>query len=521
MIRDKINDVQRFDEILRILVRQQSGYLIEKSGMEDSLPFIQRMEIKNHDKPGPERLRETMEELGTTFIKLGQMIANRPDIAPPRYVEELEKLEYAVDPCEWEEIRDVIEEELGLDSFESVDPEPMASASIAQVHEAVLESGETVVLKVRKPGVKEEVKTDLEIISYMADKADAHVSKARELKLEDVVEQFCDWTRDELDFNKEAKKANIFQETLPDDENARTPDIFEDYSTEAVLTMEKIEGFKCTDTEALESHGIDSKQLTDTLLAVGLKQSIISGYFHGDPHPSNFIIEEDGTVVYIDFGITGTIPKQQRNLMALLVVHIINEDVEAAVDVIQDLAYVDGDADLERLKKIVTEKTIELKNSTISEISISSQIMQIAIEASRIGIHMPNNVVLIGKNLVTTEGIAMKIQPERKMDEGVKKQALKALKQANKPEDMAETLAIDMVQNKDLITKLPSKLNKQLSQEREVNVQTEVKQTSNEYPETALIISTAALGIAGLYVTGSNVPLTVSFSLIIGYYLLD
>ena len=519
MIRNKIEDIERFDEILRIIVQQESGYLVERAGLEDRLPFLQRMKVKEHERPGPERLRETFEELGTTFIKLGQMIANRPDIAPQEYVEELEKLEYAVTPVDWKEIEKVVEEEIGLDRFSYVNEEPMATASIAQVHEARLETGEKVVIKVRKPGVKEEVLKDLEILQYVADKADIHISQARRLKFKDVIEQFCDWTRDELDFEKEAKNAEIFEETLPDDENARTPKIYTEHSTGAVLTMEKIEGFKCTDKEAVEEHGIDVKDLTDTLLAVGLKQSVVSGYFHGDPHPSNFLIEEDGTVVYIDFGITGTIPKKQRDLMALMVIHIINEDVEAAVDVVKELAYLDDDADFDKLEKIITEKTVELKNTSVSDISISMEIMDIAVEASKIGIHMPNNVVLIGKNLVTTEGIAMKIAPDRKIDEGVKKQALQALKRANKPEDMAESLAVDMIQNKDLITKLPSKINKQMSQDREIEVENKVETPQTDLTEPAVIMSTAALGIAGLYVTGENLPMIVAFALIAGYYI--
>lgn len=478
MIKQKISDVERLDEIFRTLVEKQSGYLIERIGLEDHLPFIERMKVKSHEEPGPERLRETFEELGTTFIKLGQMLANRPDVVPPEYVEELEKLEYAVEPFEWEKAEQVIDEEVGLDSFESIKEEPMAAASIAQVHEAVLESGEEVVIKVRRPDIKEQVKTDLEILNFLAKEADTHFSKARELKLKDIVDQFCDWTTDELDFNKEARNSEIFEQTLPDDEKARTPKVYSNYSTEAILTMEKIEGIKCTNTEEIKESDIDIEEVTDTILGVGLKQTIVEGFFHGDPHPSNFLIEEDGTVVYIDFGITGTISKKERNLMGLMVVHLINEDVDAAVKVLQDLAYVEDDADIERLKRIVTEKTLEIKNTTVAEKSVSMELLDIAVEASKLGVHMPNTVILVGKDLMTIEGIAMKVRPESQMDDQVKEKAMDALKEANQPEDLAETFTIDLLQNKDVITKLPSKINESLSSSQDIHIKNIDKKNS-------------------------------------------
>ena len=519
MIKNKIRDVERFHNILRIVVKNESGYLLERTGLDDHLPYVKRLQVRRHDQPGPERLRETCEELGTTFIKLGQMLANRPDVTPPEYVEELEKLEYSVKPFDWVEAEEIIEEDVGLDKFENICEEAMASASIAQVHEAKLKNGDSVVLKVRRPGIEDEIRDDLDILRFAVKKACKHSEKVRDMKADRIVERFCEWTTDELDFEKEARNAEVFRNTLPDDENARVPDIYHDLSTKRVLVMEKIDGIKCTDVEGMKEKGIDIEDVTDTILGVGIKQTVVEGYFHGDPHPSNFLIESSGTVVYIDFGITGTISKKERDLMGLMVVHMVNEDIDSTVDALTELGTVDEDADIDKLKELVTEKVVEIKNTTVAEASISRKMVEIAIESSKLGVHLPDTVVLVGKDLMTIEGIAMKVRPDSQMDDQVREVAMEALKRSNTPEDMADSFAVDLLKNKDLFTKLPTKINKKLEDSQTVNVENHVSSSERDLKTASLILGTSILGVGGALITDNFWPLLAVAGLIFAYFL--
>lgn len=519
MFRQKVSDIKRFNEILEILLKNEAGYLIEKLGLMEHLPFHKRVKAKTHDEIGPERLRKTFEDLGPTFIKLGQMFANRPDVTPQRYVEELEKLEYAVDPVEWEEIKPVIEDEVGLDSFEYVDEEPLAAASIAQVHEARLKSGEEVVLKVRRPEIVDQVETDLEILDYMVGKAEKHSSKVRDLRAQEIVEQFCSWTRDELDFGKELRNAETFKQTLPEKADARAPKFYKEYCTEAVLTMGKIDGVRCTNTEKLRDMDVSIDHIKDTLIHVGLKQTISHGFFHGDPHPSNFLIEEKGTVVYIDFGIMGVASEKNRESLGLLLIHLVNEDVKSATDIIEEISTVRGKADREQLERLISEKTVRLKNMSLKDGSVTRELVDLAIKATDLGYSLPNSIVLIGKDLMTIEGIAMKISPETRINDDMKKYALEALKESNKPEDLAETAAIDMIQNKDLFTKFASKINQKLETDKDIVVKNELK-PRNKTLDPIIIFSLVGLGLAGSYITEGLIPI-IGVLIVIAVYLIE
>jgi len=498
MIEEKLNNLRRLDEITRILAKEEAGFVLDILNLEKRLPIYKRIKIDRTRKPTPKRLRETIEELGPAFIKFGQILAQRPDIVPAAYISELEKLQDSV-PVFSEDIAfEIIEEEIGTEKFQYIKKEPIAAASIAQVHKAKLNSGEDVIIKIRRPGIKEDVTTDLQIIKFLAHQMNDHFKKAKQAQIQKVVGEFAEWTKEELDFRKEQKNAEIFRENLSDEEHIRAPKTYKELTTEKIMVMEYVEGVKCTEQEKLKDLDIENEKIAKTIMRGVLKQSIRDGFFHADPHPSNFLIEEDGNLVYLDFGMMGKITKKNRDLLGLLLLHSINEDVDGGVETVKKMAYVEEDADLEQLKQSIENKLVKINHSTLRETQISRELLDLSIEASSLGVHMPSSMTLVGKSMITMEGIGLTIYPEFEFEKEYRELTEELLKENNNPEKLAKTLAIDLIQNKDLITKFPSKLNNKLepsNQEIKVIQEPQYQFNGKHILSATLILSATILAV--------------------------
>ncbi|MFB6174998.1 MAG: ABC1 kinase family protein [Candidatus Nanohalobium sp.] len=457
-VKQDIADAERLEEIVRTSSEYEASHLVKKLGLTKHLPLRYR---HKEEKPSPERLRELLEELGPTFVKFGQIMAQRPDIVPEDYLEELKKLQDDVKAFPGEESKSIVDEEIGLDVFDEFNEEPVAAASIAQVHEAWID-GEKVAVKVRRPGIKDQITTDLDLMRYMAAKGEKHSETLRDIRVSKLVEEFADWTMDELDLTEEAMNAQAFKKNLEDEEDVKVPEVYPENTTEKVLVMEFVEGTKSTNNEKIDKLDLDREKIAETGIRSGLKQTIRDGLFHADPHPSNFLIQEDNTLVYLDFGMMGKITPKTKDQMGLILMHTLNEDIEGAMSLIEDMAYIEDDADLEGLKKDIEEKMLELRNSTLKQNSITSSMLEITVSASEKGVHMPSSFVLVSKTLLTLESIGLNVYPEFEIQEEYQDMAKDMLLKNNGPKDIMESFAIDLVQNKELISKAPSKINRTL-----------------------------------------------------------
>lgn len=499
VIEKEINDLKRLDEILHIFYNHEMGIILDKLDLEDRIPLIRRYTSERDKIPAPKRLRSAFEQLGPTFIKFGQIMAQRPDIVPQRYIEELEKLEDSVKVESTVEIKQIIEQDLGPieENFEEFNEQPLAAASIAQVHEATLKTGEEVVIKVRRPRIKEKVEKDLDIMNYIAKRGENKVEKLQKMRISKLVEEFGKWIKEEMDLQKEARNADIIRENMADQENVKIPKIHHSYTSERVLVMEKVNGIKCTDSERLEELDLDIKEITRNGIRMGLRQVLRDGFFHADPHPSNFLIKEDGTIILIDFGMVGRLTKDTRRKIGLLFLHIANEDTQSALNVIREIAHTEHNADIEGFREDIEEMILMLRNTTIQENSLSRTLFDIVIRASNRGLYMPTNLVLTGKTLVTIEGILLTINPEAQITDEYQDEVQKILKQQNSPKELGKTFMIDLIQNKDLITKAPTKLNqlaeKEKTEKQEIHIENDASSNSQNILVASMVIATAIL----------------------------
>lgn len=438
-----VEDLERFEQIVKITSRQGFGLLLDR---------INLVHTNKNNVPGPERLRETIERLGPTFIKFGQIMAERPDIIPKEYTEELQKLQDSAPPFDLEEARSIIDEEVGLDRFRNVEEEPLAAASIAQVHRATLENGDDVVVKVRRPRIKPEMEKDLDILLYLSKKAEKHSDRLGSVRIHRIAEEFANWTRNELNLEREAQNAQIFRNNLESEEDIDVPRVYPELTTEKVLVMEYVDGVKCTDAEKLEEYGIDSEDLARTAIKAGMKQVVSDGFFHADPHPSNFLVQKDGTFTYLDFGMMGEIQKDLRDKIALILLYALDEDADKVLQVLTEVGYTEEDADLERIEEIINHKIIKLRNSTISQTSISRELLDLIVKSGRNGLHLPTSMTLMGKNLLTVEGIGLTICPDFAPTEEYERLGKKLLAENNKPEQLFQEAMLDVFENKDFLT---------------------------------------------------------------------
>jgi len=486
-IRRDIEDLERFEEIAKILSNEGFDYFLSKINVLNTTGITSSRKI-----PGPERLRETLEKLGPIFVKFGQIMAQRPDIMPRRYTEELQKLEDDVPAFDSDTAIQIIREEIDIDAFEYVQEKPIAAASIAQVHRARLKTGKEVVIKVRRPGIKEKIREDLDILEFMAKKAEKEISKLRQLKAHKMVNEFANWTRDELNLRNEAKNAQRLKKNLNDEKKVKVPEVFLEHTTEKVLTMEYVDGVKCNNKKKLQELNIASEDIARTAIRAGLKQVIRDGFFHADPHPSNFLIQADGTLVYLDFGMMGKFSKSMQENLGLLFLHAANEDVDAATEIVKKMAVIEDDADLEGLKKDIEQKLLLVKDSSLEEHSISKELLNITIKAAERGVHMPVSFAIVGKSLVTMEGIGLTIYPQFQVTEEYEKIAKQIILEKNNPQQLAQNLVIDLIENKEMVSRPFSQLQK-LADQHIHTLKKHEKVKSTQILAAGLFISSAMI----------------------------
>ena len=363
----------------------------------------------------PAHLRLALEELGTTFIKLGQILSTRADLLPPEYLAELTKLQDSAPPVPFEAIREVLVSELGQpieNVFTEFDTQPLAAASIGQAHAATLPDGTEVVVKIRRPGVVESVNEDLEILKELAATAHRHLGFADRYDLVGLVEEFSQTLRAELDYIREGHSAERFAQNLASDPGIHVPRVFWDATTSRVLTLERIRGIKINDLKGLDKQETDRRQLAQYATNVVLKMVCEDGFFHADPHPGNFFIEENGVIGLIDFGMVGVLDERTQELLADLLISINHQDADRLVDVFLDLGVT-----RKRIDRALVRRDIERLLSTywglpLGELKVTALLNDVFSIMRQHHMHLPTNLALLLKTVIMIEGLGVNLDPE-------------------------------------------------------------------------------------------------------------
>ena len=363
----------------------------------------------------PLHLRLALEELGTTFIKLGQILSTRADLLPPEYLVELRKLQDSASPVAFEEIQPAIVSELGQPIeklFAEFDPTPLAAASIGQAHAATLWDGTQVVVKVRRPGVVEQVNEDLEILRELAVTASRHWDFADQYDLIGLVEEFSQTLRSELDYIREGHSAERFATNFVSDPHVHVPRVFWEATTARVLTLERISGVKINDLAALDQQGTDRRWLAYYATNIVLKMVCEDGFFHADPHPGNFFIEKNGTIGLIDFGMVGVLDERTQELLAELLIGINREDADRLVDVFLDLGVTRKRIDRASVRRDIDHLLSTYWGLPLGALKVTALLNDVYSVMRRHHLHLPPNLALLLKTVIMIEGLGVNLDPE-------------------------------------------------------------------------------------------------------------
>ncbi|MDX6475216.1 MAG: ubiquinone biosynthesis protein [Gaiellaceae bacterium] len=367
------------------------------------------------DKPatreGAVRFREALEELGTTFVKLGQLLSSRPDLLPDVYIDELGKLVDDVPALPFAPLREVIEEDIGLEHFASIDEEPLASASIGQIHAALLKSGREVVVKVRRPGIVEQVALDLDLLRKTAALAEKHSDTAQLLQLNALTDDLEQHLNGELDFLEEAHNAGLIAAVIAEyQEDLFVPEVIQPYVTERVLVMERIHGVKVED-----GHGLDperARELARTFFRAYIRQITVKGLYHADPHRGNVFLTPDGRLALLDFGLIGRLDDDTRTSLALLLLAIAQNRADDVADLIISLSLTTTESDEAGFVHDLRRKLPRYQWRPLSGIKTGEGLADLQRLSLQHGIALPTSFALVGKTLSQAESIARTLDPE-------------------------------------------------------------------------------------------------------------
>ncbi len=470
----EIKDIHRFNHIVLILAQQGFGHLFDKIKL--------RKLFKRKGAIEPERLRKTLEKLGPTFVKLGQILSLRPDLVRKEYVKELGKLQDEVPPFSYKEVEEIIKKELHKPInklFSSFSKKPIASASISQVHKARLRNGMTVAVKVQRPDSKEIMDTDIEIMFYIAKLLEKHSEKIRRYKPVKIVQEFKKWTDKELDFRIEAKNAKRFYKNFKGNNKVKIPKVFDRYSSKRVLTLEFIDGIELHNIGKVKGkRGYDIKEIIKNGFDLILTQVFIDGFFHADPHPGNILVLKGNKIGLVDFGIVGYFDENLKRKSIELFYGLVEEDMDAIVDTFLDMGLIkEGETNIESFKNDVRKVIEPLQKSSLKDVKISYVLEEVLDIALRHRVKMPVDFVLFGKALVEIEGVALEYDPDFKFVESSKPFIEKLIKKEIKPVNMAKDLMKNLLKYGKLFRELPDKLDAALTRIQKGSVKVDIEDT--------------------------------------------
>lgn len=449
-------------------MRQGFGYLLQVGGFEHLRSFERGMRGREPREPVPapaERLRLALEELGPTFIKIGQLASTRPDLLSPEYRRELAKLQDAAPVLPAQVVREAIELELGESvesAFGSFEFEPLAAASIGQAHAATLADGTDVVVKVRRPGVVEEVDQDVEILQNFAARASRRWEPASRFDLVGLADEFAQDLRAEMDYLQEGRNAERIAASFDGDTDVQIPKVFWETTTSRVITLGRVRGMKITDVAALDAAGVDRRELVQRATRVMAKMVFEDGFFHADPHPGNYFIQPGGRIAIIDFGTVGTLNDQMRDQLGRLLIALARTDPERAARALVAIGTSSGPVDLGRLGDDLGRVLSENAGRSLGEISFGTVSGELLDIGRRHGLTVPRDLALLIKALIEEEGVAAELDPDFRLIEGLAPYASRHLVAQLSPVALAKRMERAGLDLAELSVDLPGDLHRAL-----------------------------------------------------------
>jgi ubiquinone biosynthesis protein len=475
-------------------------------------------------QPTPEELADDLEKMGPTFIKFGQLLSGRADLLPEPYLKALARLQDKVKPFPYAEVEQIVASELGVrisKAFGSFDEQHLAAASLGQVHRAALRDGRPVVVKVQRPDIRKQIAEDFEVLEEIAGFFDEHTEIGRRYRFGKILAEFKSSILQELDYQREASNLTTLANNLKDFPHILVPLPVLDYSSRSVLTMDYVSGTKITALSPIAQLDINGDVLADELFKAYLKQVLIDGFFHADPHPGNIFLTDDGRVALLDLGMTGRLSSNmQENLLGLLLA-ISEGNGDEAVKIVLRISETAEDFKEAEFTKKASEFVSEQRDKTLDHQDVGKALMDVARTAAETGLYVPTELTLLGKTLLQLEGVGKILCPNFNTNAAVRRNVAAIMTTRMRKAASPGHLFGSFMEMKDFIGGLPGRVNKILDvvggSELEINVKTpDARHLLNGFEKIANRVTTGII-LAALIV-GAALMMRISSSFqIFGY----
>ncbi|MHB8877639.1 MAG: ABC1 kinase family protein [Myxococcaceae bacterium] len=460
MIKEAFQDLNRVRQIVAIAGRHGFADLLERSGLPRLGGKKESAEetAEARRQTVARRFRGVLEELGPTFVKLGQILSTRADLLPAEFIEELSTLQDNVPPFPLEQVHAQIKAALGKPAeelFRSIEPSPLAAASIAQVHRAVTHEGDEVVVKVQRPGITEQIRADLSVLHYIARALEAVIEEGAVYSPTGIIEEFDRAIHEELDFINEAANVRAFFKNNVGREGIKIPRVYDELSGRSVLTLEFIKGVKFSQLDFTQ---IDRKKLAGRLLDLSFRQLFEDGLFHGDPHPGNFFVMEGEVLAPIDFGLVGRLTKPMQETLVMLVLAVGLKDADSVARLLYKVGVPDSRANLTGFRNDIEGILSQYLPSTLGAISTKNLFRELLDLAVKYRIRVPKEYAILSRAAISVEGVMRNLYPEMNIGEMAMPYAKKLLADRYDPSQLQGSLMRTMLRLQGLATDLPMQL---------------------------------------------------------------
>jgi len=511
-------ELPRLREISVVFVRHGLGDLVRRAGISRLLeqaghvlhlgeaPEIAHLEAQ-------QRVRLAFEQLGPTFVKLGQMLSTREDLLPPASTTELARLHSDVAPVPFDDLLPQVRQALGRSPFEvfgHVEREPYAAASIAQIHRAKLASGTPVVLKIRRPGIEAKIDADLRILDHLAHLIEREMPDVRRYRPVQVVGQLRSSLERELDLAVEARNAERFARSFADDPDIYVPRVYWEWTSSTMNVQEHIEGIRGNDLAAIDSAGLDRKALAARGVDAVLKMILVDGFFHADPHPGNVMYLPGNRIALIDFGMVGRLSQARRRQIIDLLAGLAGHDEEAMLEVLLDWRG-DDSVDEARLAADLGEFAFDYADMQLKDLKIGVLLNRVSAILREHSIVLPSDLTLLFKALITLEGLGHQYDPEFRLIERVKPFVDRAMRERYQPAETARRAQQTLSDLFGLVTSMPRDLARLVKYARRMRVDLDLKHLDRFGDRLHSAINRATIGImTASLVVGSSIVMTVA-----------
>ena len=481
-----VRDLGRLQEIAGVLIRYGFGDMVRRIGMSAALERTGRMlhwddpEAMAHMAP-PERVRCALQDLGPTFVKLGQVMATRVDLLTPEWTTELGKLQNAVPALPFAQVRPQLVEDLGADPeavFERLEEAPLAAASLAQTHRAWLADGSAVVLKVRRPGIRDTVEADLRLMARLAEIVEERAPDLRRYHPAEVVQQFSASLRRELDFAAEGRNAERIAANFAGHDEVVVPRVYWEWTSERLNVQECLQGIAGTDLAAVDAAGLDRAQLAATGAGIVLKMVLEDGFFHADPHPGNIFYLPDGRIGVIDFGMVGRVSEQRRFQIVQLLHGLVERESAPVADVLMEWGEGGGEVDEARLQADVGAFVDQYRGVPLKDLHMGLMLTDVTTILRDNGLSLPPDLALMIKAFLTLEGMGRQLDPDFDMAGAARPFLQRVVLQRYSPRTLLKRSRRTALDAMELVGDLPRELRRLLRTARRGRLHMQVEVTS-------------------------------------------